>query len=200
MPDGLTISLLYKSELLIGDPQECTPNQVPPTPVIPLNIPPTWDIPIMTEIPTMNPTEKPTLFPTPQDTIEMQTYPPTEEPTYLPSTLPVTPEPTDEIQTPPITPAYPEGCTWTGTWMTSYDTMTLIQSGSSVSGSYEHNNGQISGTARGNEFVGTWQETADGLYSGPIELTMSEDCNSFSGYWKYTTSDSWNGEWTGQRI
>lgn len=111
--------------------------------------------------------------------------------------------------TPELTESPPEyspempvtsGCDWSGSWSTSYGQMTVSQVGSSVSGSYEHNNGKILGTVEGNEFTGTWQESTDSaIYTGPLDLVMNDDCTSFSGHWKYSSSDSWNGEWSGSR-
>jgi hypothetical protein len=100
----------------------------------------------------------------------------------------------------------PGGCSFTGTWNTDWGKMTLTQSGSQVTGTYEHDNGRFTGTVQGSTVRGTWSEGPS--YSPPndggdAEFTLSSDCKSFSGRWRYGTtgawgaSASWSGTWAG---
>lgn len=97
----------------------------------------------------------------------------------------------------------PSTCQWTGTWDTAFGRMRLSQSGSSVSGDYDVDQGRISGTVSGQMLRGTWTEApsrqppAD---AGEVELTMGADCQSFSGQWRYGSSEAWRTGWFGQRV
>gem|GEM_PF-2383022 len=96
-------------------------------------------------------------------------------------------------------PATVSGCSWTGTWSTTYETMRLTQSGSSVAGTYDYNSGRISGTASGATLSGRWDEGAETSGGdGGFSWTMSADCNSFSGSWG-SGSSSTGSSWTGTR-
>ena len=80
--------------------------------------------------------------------------------------------------------------------------MELLQSGNSVTGSYTWDQGKISATVSGNKITGTWSESPS--YgppndAGDIEVTMSEDCRSFSGRWRYGSSGDWKTDYTGSR-
>jgi hypothetical protein len=102
-----------------------------------------------------------------------------------------------------FTPAAVAQLGWTGTWNSNWGTMTLVQTGSSVTGNYTHDSGKISGTVSGNKLVGTWSESPS--YSAPndagdVELTLSSDENSFTGSWRYGSSGSWDGSWTGTKV
>jgi hypothetical protein len=95
-----------------------------------------------------------------------------------------------------------QDCDWTGTWNTDYGQMVLQQSGSTVTGTYTSNQGQIQGTASGSKLTGTWSEApsrAPPGDAGDIEFTMSDDCNSFSGNWRYGSSGDWSGSWGGTK-
>jgi len=61
---------------------------------------------------------------------------------------------------PPTPTATPVGGPWSGTWVTSYGQMTLVQTGSQVVGAYDNNFGTINGTVTGNLLSGTWAETS----------------------------------------
>ncbi len=87
-------------------------------------------------------------------------------------------------------------CSWTGVWDTSYNKMTLTQTGSRVNGAYEHNNGKIEGTVSGNVLEGTWTE---GTSTGRIRFTIATDCNSFSGGFGYGTNEPAPSNWNGTR-
>ncbi len=95
------------------------------------------------------------------------------------------------------------GCDWTGTWNTDWGEMILQQSGNEVNGTYTHDQGRIQATVSGGRLAGTWSEapsyspTSD---AGDVELTMSQDCRSFSGNWRYGSNGGWSGGWVGSRL
>jgi hypothetical protein len=93
---------------------------------------------------------------------------------------------------------------WAGRWQTNLGVMELQQDGSRVYGVYEADQGQIGGTAKGRVLTGTWaqaptfQPPKDG---GTLELTMSNDGQSFTGRWRHGTSGAWEkSKWSGQRL
>jgi hypothetical protein len=93
-------------------------------------------------------------------------------------------------------------CGWCGTWDTEWGPLELQQSGSSVIGTYTHDQGRIQGTVSGNKLIGTWSESPS--YSPPddagdFEFTMSDDCGSFNGVWRYGSIGDWSGSWSGTR-
>ncbi len=92
---------------------------------------------------------------------------------------------------------------WTGTWSTNWGSMTLTQTGSSVSGSYAHDGGQIAGTASGLVLKGRWSEQPSRQPpndAGDLEFTMSADGKSFTGRWRYGYTGAWSSDsWTGTR-
>lgn len=93
-------------------------------------------------------------------------------------------------------------CTWTGTWSTNWGTMQLVQAGNQVTGTYVYDNGHITGTVSGNVLTGQWSEAPS--YSPPsdagdFEFVMGENCNSFTGQWRYGSSGGWSGHWYGSR-
>jgi hypothetical protein len=90
------------------------------------------------------------------------------------------------------------GCDWTGVWETNYGQIIFLQSGNYVNGTYTYaNGGQIHGTTSANNLVGTWTQTDS---AGTLEFTIIEDCNLFSGNWRYGNSGKWSGNWSGKRI
>jgi Mg-chelatase subunit ChlD len=94
-------------------------------------------------------------------------------------------------------------CRWDGTWGTSYGTMRLTQSDTTVSGDYEHDQGQIRGTVSGQVLSGTWDEAPSRRPpddAGQIEFTLADDCQSFTGRWRYDASGEWQPGWDGQLI
>jgi len=80
------------------------------------------------------------------------------------------------------------GSSWTGTYMTTWTggtpdvKMVLVQTGDTVTGTYDYSNGKITGTVQGNKLVGTWDE-GDGSQNGPVEFDMNADGSQFSGWW-----------------
>lgn len=105
--------------------------------------------------------------------------------------------------------SYPAECSWTGVWETTFGELELVQDGSSVTGTYTHNQGRISGTVSGNTLTGSWSEAPSYSPSedaGGVELVMSEGCSAFSGSWRYghynefgMPKATWDGDWTGTR-
>lgn len=96
-----------------------------------------------------------------------------------------------------------QDCDWTGTWDTDFGQMVLQQSSNTVTGTYTSDQGQIQGAASGNKLTGTWSEAPSRTPpgdAGDIEFTISDDCNSFSGNWRYDSSGDWSGSWSGTRI
>ena len=97
----------------------------------------------------------------------------------------------------------PTGCKWTGTWDSTWGKMYLTQTGNIVTGNYEHDNGKINGTINGNNLIGTWAESPTYLPpndAGDFILTMSSDCKSFTGKWRYGTSGDWKEDWYGTKV
>jgi hypothetical protein len=89
---------------------------------------------------------------------------------------------------------------WAGTWSTDWGTMTLRQSGASVTGNYTHDSGHITGTASGLTLTGRWDEapTRKGPNdAGSIRWTMKPDLRTFSGTWTYDGGGG--GSWVGTR-
>ncbi|HLE82311.1 MAG TPA: hypothetical protein VJA25_13625, partial [Dehalococcoidia bacterium] len=101
----------------------------------------------------------------------------------------------------PTPVAAPTSCTWTGTWDTDWNKLYLTQSGSTVSGSYEYDQGKVTGSVSGNQLTGRWTEAPtyrEPYDAGGFVWTISADCGSFSGTWGYGT-DSSAGTWNGTR-
>jgi hypothetical protein len=113
---------------------------------------------------------------------------------------------------PATAPAGVPGPNWTGTWTTTWtggvpDTkMVLVQSGTTVTGTYEYSEGRIIGIVQGDRLIGTWSEGSGGAgSSGPVEFVLSSDGKSFGGWWGYTGEDMTAikkeaPSWTGIRL
>lgn len=94
---------------------------------------------------------------------------------------------------------------WTGTWRTNWGgegsgsaTMTLVQVGDRVTGTYTSQDGRIEGTVVGNRLTGRWMECTDREEpeAGGIIFTLAPDGRSFSGTWGYgadSTPNTWEG-------
>lgn len=90
--------------------------------------------------------------------------------------------------------------TWSGTWNTNFNTMTLKQSGASVEGNYAYDDGHLKGAVTAKVFKGRWDEapTRKGPNdAGPFEFTMSSDGKSFTGRWRHDGDAGWAGNWNG---
>ena len=94
--------------------------------------------------------------------------------------------------------------TWTGEWDSpSWGWMSMTQSGSSVTGFYEHDDGKLSGTVSGKILTGRWSESptyAGPNDAGPMVLTMAADGKSFTGTWLYDGGGGGFGGWPGTRV
>ncbi len=88
----------------------------------------------------------------------------------------------------------------TGTYQSSFGTLTISQNGNSISGTYTADNGKISGIMNGHIFLGTWSESPS--YKGPsdagkVQFEFSDDWTSFTGKWGYTgkpLTSNWSGK------
>lgn len=117
-------------------------------------------------------------------------------------TLPPTPSPR-----PTPSPVPPVGggaiaSAWSGRWETSYGTMQLTVSGTTVTGTYDFDGGRITGTVTGNRLVGTWSQIpsfAPPSDAGDMEFTLSADGQSFTGRWRYGSTGEWTNDWNGTR-
>jgi hypothetical protein len=82
--------------------------------------------------------------------------------------------------------------------------MVLVQTGNMVTGTYEYDDGTITGAVQGNRLVGTWTEDRGGS-TGPVEFEMAQDGKTFSGWWAYE-GDNFDAtkqeapSWTGIRV
>jgi len=124
--------------------------------------------------------------------------------TSTPGTAPAT--------TPAATAPVSANESWSGTWNTSYSSteygyvverLTLAQTGSSVTGTYNDGNGTVNATVQGNKLAGTWSdsnETAE--FAGLFEFVLAADGSSFTGKWVSAsespdaiknTTQTWNG-------
>lgn len=102
----------------------------------------------------------------------------------------------------PLLASAPPPCLWTGTWDTNWGKMVLEQVGDTFTGRYEHDEGRVHGKVFGNKLIGTWSEKPSYQPpndAGDLELTINPGCGSFEGKWRYGSSGSWDGDWTGTR-
>ena len=91
-----------------------------------------------------------------------------------------------------------------GMFSSSYGDFHLQQTGSAVSGCYEHANGLIeNGGFEGRVLRFTWTESGDSgsRRGGPAMLIFSDDGQSFTGYW-WNDGDKGapSGSWQGKRV
>ena len=93
---------------------------------------------------------------------------------------------------------------WTGEWdSASWGWMSMTQSGTSVTGFYEHDDGKITGRVSGRKLTGRWSEspTYTGPWdAGPMTLTMAANGKSFTGTWAYDGGGGGFGGWPGTRV
>jgi len=105
-------------------------------------------------------------------------------------------------------PPPPSGCNWTGTWDTYdvpslggkyLDTLYFQQVGNQLTVTYKnYTYRKIVGTISGNILTGTWGDSPP-YTQGIIDITMSTDCNSITGRWRWPSSAGWEGTWVGTR-
>ena len=96
-------------------------------------------------------------------------------------------------------------CSYNGSWSGDWGVINFTQTGSSVTGVYEHDVGRFSGTVTDGVLAGTWSEAPS--YAAPNDagdaiLYFANNCNEFGGTWGYGTHQSgsaWEGIWTGAR-
>ena len=80
-----------------------------------------------------------------------------------------------------------------GTYSTAWGELRITQMGSAIKGSYPFNNGKISGTLKGWELNGTWQQDNG---SGKIRFTFHKDGSGFEGWYGYNDTEpdkKWDG-------
>jgi hypothetical protein len=92
---------------------------------------------------------------------------------------------------------------WQGTWKTSWGTLTLVQNGTRITGSYTHDGGKVVGRVVGRTVTGTWTEAP--TYKGPKDAgsftwTLAPSGRSFAGHWRYASSRTWSSAWTGTLV
>ncbi|MEI6103451.1 MAG: hypothetical protein WCP70_05855 [Methanothrix sp.] len=96
-----------------------------------------------------------------------------------------------------------EKCKWSGIWETSFGLLDLQETDDLVEGVYTTDWGVVRGKVEGERLTGKWfdaptrSEPNDG---GDLEFMLSEDCQNFSGNWRYGSTEGWSGEWTGTRV
>lgn len=88
--------------------------------------------------------------------------------------------------------------TLNGAFLSTFGTLTLVQSGSSVTGTYPHEDGRIEGVLDGRTLRGTWVQSPPGK-RGPMELSFDDFGNAFQGRWKLDAAADWQGRWDGTR-
>lgn len=82
-----------------------------------------------------------------------------------------------------------------GVWTTDFGPLTLTQSGSSVTGTYDYNGpATLTGTIRGKTLYASYKEASGA--TGKAELTIAVDGKSFRGRW---VSGSQMGLWNGKK-
>jgi hypothetical protein len=70
-----------------------------------------------------------------------------------------------------------------------------------LTGTYNYQDGKVTGTVTGNTATGTWSESPSfkpPLDAGDFTFTLSSDCKSFTGQWRYGSCD-WDGDINGKR-
>lgn len=98
-------------------------------------------------------------------------------------------------------------CNWDGVWSTKWGNIQFTQTGpSTVEGYYSYQKGKIKGTIAGNKLSGYWAQSptyAPLNDSGQCVFTISPNCNSFTGSWRYgfdKDNQNWNNDWGGKKI
>lgn len=94
-------------------------------------------------------------------------------------------------------------CVFAGEWETDFGHMSFRQHGSSVKGNYDWDSGRITAEQKGKVLIGVWAEApsyeVDSMDGGDLRFTLSKDCNSFTGVWRYGRHGDWAGTWNGWR-
>ena len=103
------------------------------------------------------------------------------------------------------TPAQPVAtCEWTDTWDSNWGEMHLRQTGSTVTGEYASEQGELIGTVTGNVLTGIWTEAPTRQAPSDagdftFEMVDGSGCRSFTGTWRYGFSGEWVGDWDAER-
>ena len=97
---------------------------------------------------------------------------------------------------------------WTGVWETNWGRMLIWQDGNLVRGTYDWEDGRLTGHVEGSRLYFIWRE--EPTYSGDIDagpgyFDLSSDDLSFSGAWGYGETVGWQamitaGGWDGTRV
>jgi hypothetical protein len=107
----------------------------------------------------------------------------------------------EDLTAPPAS-SIPASTGWSGQWQTpEFGEISIRINGTTVTGSYPHDRGRITGTISGNVLKGTWSEApsyAPPNDAGDFEFTMAADGRSFSGRWRYGSSGEWK-PWSGAK-
>ena len=85
---------------------------------------------------------------------------------------------------------------WTGAWETDWNRMKLVQTGDTVKGTYDYNEGRIEAKVVGKKLIGRWVQSNS---QGEMVFEMNAAGNAFHGQWRYDDDDAW-GDWDGRRI
>ena len=91
---------------------------------------------------------------------------------------------------------------WGGTWSTGYGSLQLVQTGPTVTGTYETNSGRLHGIVAGSVFLCAWSEAP--TYAAPHDaglcfFVLGADGRSFTGYWRNGSTGDWHADWSGTR-
>jgi hypothetical protein len=96
----------------------------------------------------------------------------------------------------PAAPPANFGGQWTTTSSGVSYALTITQNGASVTGTYPHYTGTITGTVNGNVLTGSWTDVSG---TGTFTLTLSADGTRFAGTWVRTSAPGGAGTWDGIR-
>lgn len=99
-----------------------------------------------------------------------------------------------------------------GEWDTTYNTMKLYQSDTTIVGTYEFDSGELVGEVRGQVLYGWWREEGntkscgpESAWSGPFIFTFNDLTSRFTGDWgscdvTFSDLDAMATKWTGTLI
>ncbi|MCF7943622.1 MAG: hypothetical protein K9L21_04245 [Spirochaetia bacterium] len=82
------------------------------------------------------------------------------------------------------------------TYTSDFGTLTLSQSGRTITGTYDYRNGRVEGILNGTILTGKWYQDNG---EGKIRFVFSPDFSSFEGLWSYNEAEPdspWNGKRT----
>lgn len=108
-----------------------------------------------------------------------------------------------------VAPAGPStsSVSFAGSWDTNWGRLEIVDKEGTVRGRYSYDAsgrkqaGLIKGVVRGTVLVATWEEQRpDGHHTGPLQLEMAPDGQSFRGAWGDGRPPDPDGAWTGTRL